>query len=112
MRDGTLAAEALILGTDLPESVSRDEIKRPERPKRERGQGGLPPESPASLTEVTLSKRFAWPRKTASLFMRSTNFLKLARAMAKSSGAKRRCLFMRWTPTVIQARKESAQVGW
>jgi hypothetical protein len=35
----------------FPESVSRDEIMRPERPKRERGQGGLPPDSPASRTE-------------------------------------------------------------
>jgi len=62
--------------------------------------------------KVTLSSRSALPRKTASLFMRSINFLKLARATAKSSGAVRRCLSIRWTPTVIQACKESPQVGW
>jgi hypothetical protein len=35
----------------FPESVSRDEVMRPERPKRECRQGSLPLQSPASRTE-------------------------------------------------------------
>ena len=34
-----------------PDSIRDDEIVRPERPKRERGQGGLPPQSSASRLE-------------------------------------------------------------
>ncbi len=112
---GTLVypAEALILGTDL----FRSQLIA----TKFCGQNGQSANAVRvacrrtlrrAARKVTLSSRSALPRKTASLFMRSINFLKLARARAKSSGAKRRCLFMRWTPTMIQARKESAQVGW
>ena len=41
-----------MLGTGLVrESVGCDEIMRPERPKRERGESGLPLESPSSRME-------------------------------------------------------------
>ena len=61
--------------------------------------------------KTVLSRRSGLPRKTASFFMRSTNFLKFALAVTTSSDARRRCRSIRWTPMAIHDRKESAQAG-
>jgi hypothetical protein len=73
---------------------------RPERPKRERGQGGLSPQSPVSAWKEALSRRSVLLRKTASLFMRPINFLKLLdfyRANEFESGLPKR-IFQRSQP--------------
>ncbi len=59
--------------------------------------------------EANITSSEGMPEKRGFISSELNEFLKLPWASARSSGAKRRCRSRRWTPIVIQPRKDCAR---